>query len=238
MNILVIAPHPDDEVIGCGGAICLHTDRGDRVVAVFLTSGELALKQLSRESVWAIREREARAAARVLRLADTIFLRLPDWFLGDHLKEGLVALAAILERERPELIYLPHAQEQHPDHQAAARLLKRALLRHRLENMPELRGYEVWTPLREAENIVNISSVLTRKLRALRAHRSQLGSFDYVAAVKGLNRFRGAMSGKFRYAEAFEDVNLSPGFKRMGSIRKKGRNISSHRTPAGQKRKP
>src|SRR5262252_5885989 len=45
-NILVIAPHPDDECIGCGGAICLHAAKGDRVVIVFITSGEKGLKNL------------------------------------------------------------------------------------------------------------------------------------------------------------------------------------------------
>ena len=59
-KILILAPHPDDEVLGCGGAACQHSAAGDRVCAVFLTSGELGLKQLSREKAWQIREAEAR----------------------------------------------------------------------------------------------------------------------------------------------------------------------------------
>ena len=65
MNVLVVAPHPDDETIGCGGTLCLHQQRGDRVVVVFLTSGELGLKHLPPQEAWTIREKEANAAARI-----------------------------------------------------------------------------------------------------------------------------------------------------------------------------
>jgi N-acetylglucosamine malate deacetylase 1 len=209
MNILVIAPHPDDEAIGCGGTICLHSARGDRVTAVFLTSGELGLKQVSSETAWAIREREAKVAARILGLAETAFLRLPDWAVGDHLAGGAALLKPILKHEQPDLIFLPHPDDWHPDHRAAWPVLKRALRGVKPSRCPVLRAYEVWTPLATGEEVQDISAVMPRKLRALRAHRSQLEEFDYVSAVQGLNRFRGALSGKCRYAEVFVDLHPS-----------------------------
>jgi LmbE family N-acetylglucosaminyl deacetylase len=208
MNVLVIAPHPDDEVIGCGGSLCLHADRGDRVVAVFLTSGELGLKHLSRDKAWAVREREAELAARILGLADIFFLRLPDWSVGEHLKRGALRLGPILKRQQPGLIYLPHEREWHPDHRITWPLVKCALSSARLNRAPLLRSYEVWTPLPAYDHVQNISTVMPRKLRALRTHRSQLGEFDYVAGVKGLNQFRGALAGKCRYAEVFGNLEL------------------------------
>src|SRR5438093_1072629 len=92
MNVLVVAPHPDDESIGCGGALCLHAQKGDRVVAVFLTSGELGLKHFPCEKAWQIREREARAAAKILGLAEIFFLRQPDWSVGERIIKAAAAL--------------------------------------------------------------------------------------------------------------------------------------------------
>jgi N-acetylglucosamine malate deacetylase 1 len=206
MNILVVAPHPDDETIGCGGTLCLHTARGDRVVVVFLTSGELGLKHLAREKAWQIRESEANRAARSLGITDLEFLRLPDWMVGEHVPKGARLLSPILRREAPQMIYLPHPGEWHPDHQAASPLVRAALKRSRIAR-PALRAYEVWTPLREYDHLENISQVMARKLRALRAHRSQLDEFDYERAIRGLNQYRGALAGKYRYAEVFQTLD-------------------------------
>ena len=104
----MIAPHPDDESIGCGGAICLHAARGDRVAVAFLTSGELGLKHLPREEAWQIREREAGAAGSVLGVARLAFLRYPDWFLGESVAEAGAALRRVIQEEAPAVIYLPH----------------------------------------------------------------------------------------------------------------------------------
>jgi N-acetylglucosamine malate deacetylase 1 len=207
MNVLVIAPHPDDESIGCGGTICLHVQRGDRVTAVFLTSGELGLKKLPREEAWRIRETEARRAGKILGLAQLHFLRQPDWMVGEYIAAAATALRPILQQEAPALIYLPHPLEWHPDHKAALKIVRR-VLRGSKPPPPKLLGYEVWTPLGEFDEVMDISPVMPLKLRALRAHRSQLNEFDYVRAVRGLNAFRGELAAKCRYAEVFQTMAL------------------------------
>ena len=202
MNVLVVAPHPDDEAIGCGGAICLHVGRGDRVAAVFLTSGELGLKHLPREEAWRIREAEADTAAEVLGLSHLTFLRGPDWFVGDHVDGLASGLRGVLGREAPHRVYLPHAGEEHPDHRAALPVV-RAALRASAPPPPALVAYEVWTPLAEYHQVEDISPVIARKLRAVRCYRSQIGYFRYDRAVCGLNQYRGALAARSGYAEVF-----------------------------------
>jgi len=203
MNILVIAPHPDDESIGCGGTICLHTDRGDHVAAVFLTSGEFALGDLPREKAWAIREAEAEESASILGITSVTFLRRPDHYLGDGIEEAATELRLLLERQQPQLIYLPHAYEGHSDHRACQPIVQ-AALSSTLIPPPALLGYEVWTPLSEYDRAENISQTMTRKLQAVCAHRSQTKQVRYDRAVSALNEYRGTMTQVGRYAEVFQ----------------------------------
>lgn len=206
MKVLVVAPHPDDESIGCGGTVALHVERGDCVEVVFLTSGELGLKQFPREKAWKIREAEARAACKVLGVNEPRFLRLPDWTLGDDIAAAGQKVAPFLREIAPKVIYMPHPDEWHPDHKASLPAVRVALQSFRLEK-PTLRGYEVWTPIAEYQHVENITKTMPRKLRALRQHASQLQEWDYARAVKGLNEYRGAMAGRCRYAEVFQELS-------------------------------
>ncbi|PYK98035.1 MAG: hypothetical protein DME19_14070 [Verrucomicrobia bacterium] len=210
MNVLVIAPHPDDESIGCGGTLCLHARRGDPITVAYLTSGELGLKHLARNKARLTREREAARAARILGVSRLLFLRLPDWFVGENVDKAANKLVPFLKSAKPELIYLPHVREWHPDHKAALPIVRAALEAAGISG-PTLRSYEVWTPLPAYDHLENISAVMPRKLRALRAHRSQLKDFDYPRAVTGLNQFRGALAAKCRYAEVFQMIDLKAG---------------------------
>jgi N-acetylglucosamine malate deacetylase 1 len=209
MNIVVIAPHPDDESIGCGGTISIHTARGERVAVVFLTSGELGLKHLPAEEACRIRESEAAAAAQVLGVSALSFLRRPDWYVGDGVEEAAAALRPVLEREAPERVSLPHPGEWHPDHQASLPVLREALQGNGLPT-PALRTYEVWTPLSEYDYVEDITSTIAQKLRAVRCYRCQLALLRYDRAVRGLNQYRGALAAACPYAEVFQSTSVGP----------------------------
>jgi LmbE family N-acetylglucosaminyl deacetylase len=201
-RVLVVAPHPDDEAIGCGGTMCLHRDRGDPVRVVFLTSGERGLADRPAEEVRTVREAEAREAGEVLGVGGIDFLRLPDLGVAVNLGRGAEALAPVLTGYAPDLVYLPHPEESHPDH-AAALPLVRAALAGLGAAPPELRGYEVWSPMTRYGWVEVIGKVMPRKLRAVRCYRSQLAIFRYDHAVQGLNRYRGVLGAGSRYAEAY-----------------------------------
>jgi LmbE family N-acetylglucosaminyl deacetylase len=172
---------------------------------VFLTSGELGLEALPCAEARRVREREAEAAAEVLGIRALTFLRRPDWFLGGAVDEAGAALRPLLQRESPRWVYLPHPCEWHPDHQAALRIVSAALSGGDVPT-PQLLAYEVWTPLAEYDEVEDVSIVMAQKLRAVRCYQSQLQTYRYDRAIRGLNQYRGIMAARCRYAEVFQHV--------------------------------
>jgi LmbE family N-acetylglucosaminyl deacetylase len=197
----VIAAHPDDESIGCGGTVAKHCAQGERVEVVFLTSGELALSHMEREEAWRIREQEAQDAAAVLGIAELTFMRLPDWGVNDS-NGAADELATLIERLSPNTVYAPHPGDWHPDHRAAAKLARGAGRRVGL-SLELVLGYEIWTPLSEYTIVEDVGDVFPIKLDAIRCHVSQSDHFDYVSAAVGIGKYRGALAGRCAYAEVF-----------------------------------
>src|ERR1043165_2622614 len=111
---LVLAPHPDDEAIGCGGTLRWHVEQGDEVHVIFLTSGEDGVRGQTPGETARIREREARAAAKVLGYGTLEFWREPDGKLRSTTAIRN-RLAEKLRSFRPHLLYVPHPGEMHPD---------------------------------------------------------------------------------------------------------------------------
>jgi LmbE family N-acetylglucosaminyl deacetylase len=201
LNVLVVAPHPDDESIGCGGAIDVHRNEGADVTVVWLTSGEAGAGLSSRAEAVALREAEALRASDILGVRDVLFQRLPDGMLTDNIDEATEQLAGIISRLRPHTVYAPHAGEDHPDHTAASVATARAVAS--CGGVAEVWAYEVWTPLSWFDTVRPIDDSMERKLRAIRCYESQLEHYRFDRAAEGLAAFRGALAGGCRFAEVF-----------------------------------
>ncbi len=219
-RVLVMAPHADDEVIGCGGAICVHVRHGADVRIVIATDGAQGSRRLHepglsdgeraslRDELVRQRRREAAQAAETLGAREPVFLDGPDGKLAPT--ASLVGrLCELLDGWRPDMVYLPFVMDQHHDHWQTNRLLA-AALPHCGDWAASLqvRGYEVWAPL-VANRLVDISAVAALKRAALRAYGSQLADRDYERAVTGLNHYRALHlpDTALREAEAFHQTS-------------------------------
>jgi LmbE family N-acetylglucosaminyl deacetylase len=213
MQVLIVAPHPDDDVIGCGGSIIRHIRKGHTVTVVYMTSGEAGSLVRAKEELRRIREAETSEAASVMGFSDLIFLRNADGCLSAD-AENLTRLTRIIREKRPEMIYFPHAGEGCRDHRITHEICVEVVKRARGPWFQECPGepwsvesvlcYEIWTPLAEVSYTEEISDCVDLKLEALRRHRSQLASIPYDEAVRGLNRYRGAMTRRGIYCECFQ----------------------------------
>ncbi len=209
--ILIMAPHPDDDVIGCGGSILLHVKSGHQVHILYLTNGEHGIGNSDPGKASSIREKEGRKAALQLGVTSKHlhYLKLEDGKVSQQTGNNEL-LQTILNSIQPDTIYLPSFFESHPDHHAANLLLKNNLSRR-----VNICAYEVWTPL-IPNLLINISEVMHQKQNALHEHASQLTAVDYQDAVTGLNRYRAAMFKKdVKYAEAFLFCNSEVYFQLM-----------------------
>ena len=128
MNILVVAPHPDDDLIGCGGSMIRHLRNGHPLTVTYMTSGEAGNLRHTKEDLTEIREREARQAAKILGIKELIFLRNADGYL-QYNQDNLVTLINLIRQKKPEIIYIPHQQDKHGDHRTTYALAVEALRR-------------------------------------------------------------------------------------------------------------
>ena len=201
MNVLVVSPHPDDESIGCGGAIAAHVEEGDQVSVLWLTSGEAGVGQLDHGAARAIREAESLAAAAVLGVAHHRFLGLPDGELETSMSAATEAITAMIDDLGAGIVYAPHRDENHPDHVAGCNAARDGIAASQVGSV--LYCYEVWTPLAWFDVVRPIDDQIRRKLDAVACYASQLEHYRFDRAVEGLAAYRGALAGGCDYAEVF-----------------------------------
>lgn len=202
--VWVFAPHPDDEVFGCGGTIALHRLQGHEVHVVLLTAGEQQLG--SSTALASNRLFESQQAAQLLGGYQIHPWKLPDrgLILNEHLIQKIsdCFASAADSTAQHTAIYAPSLWEAHPDHRVCAMAVLEAVRRQAdLDLM--LYFYEVGAPLR-TNCLVDVSRVWHQKQLAMQCFDSQEAIFPYMNLVSALNRYRTLTIQPAQYAEAFE----------------------------------
>jgi LmbE family N-acetylglucosaminyl deacetylase/glycosyltransferase involved in cell wall biosynthesis len=199
-RLLVLAPHPDDEVIGCGGLVALHLREHRPVRIVVVTDGAEAGDRQ-------VREEESRKAVGAIGPAEIEFLRFADRQVDRQLSSLQDRILPIIEAFKPDLIAVPSPVEIHPDHLAVSRAFCDLVQKHEQlfadRAIARVAFYEVSAPIRP-NTLVDISSVADAKYTAIDAHASQLALRPYRAYAEGLNAYRSmTLAPDVKFAEAY-----------------------------------
>lgn len=201
-RVLALAPHPDDETIGCGGSLALHARAGDPVKVVILTDGAAGdvSGETARDVYVGLRKAEALKACAALGVSDVEFWEFADRSLSGA-RGALRKMMDLLESYGPELVYCPSPLEIHPDHRAVCFLLFDAV--RSCDFHFEVAFCEINQPV-SVTGLVDITSVLDRKKEAISAYESQLKERPYDDICLSLARFRSVtLPGGATHAEGF-----------------------------------
>jgi LmbE family N-acetylglucosaminyl deacetylase len=195
-RVVVFAPHPDDEVLGCGGALADLIDRGARVDVVLVTDGAADAKgPEDRARIASLRLEESRRALDALGGGELHAGDLHDRGLADRLGAVEALLARWLVEALPDLVFAPSPVETHPDHRAVAAALFRLAARPagdaaaRALEGATVAFFELSQPFRP-NFLFDATKVLARKERAMAVFASQAAARDYAGFVRGLNVYR------------------------------------------------
>ena len=219
-SVLIVAAHPDDEVLGCGGTIARHVDAGD-VVQVLIVAEGATSRQGKRDRGQAAEElsslaQAAQAAGAILGATGVTLLDLPDNRLDSLDRLNLIKrIEERIDLQQPQVVYVHHAGDVNIDHRRLHEAVVTACRPTPGQPVRRLLSYEVassteWQPPGSAPAFqpnwfVDITAQLTRKRKALEAYSAEMRPWPHARSIEALDhlaRWRGAQMG-VEAAEAF-----------------------------------
>lgn len=219
MKILIFAPHPDDEILGCGGTIARYIDEGAEVTVCVVTSGQLPVfdNSLAVKNGWPhTLYPEIKQSHELLGIKETIFLQLPCVLLEQeprHIVNGKIN--QVVQQVKPDVVFTPHFGDMQKDHLITAEAIMVAMRPKYTHTVRYVYSYETlseteWNIPHVANTFipntyVDISDYLQKKIEAMSCYQSQLGEFPdprSLVAVEALAKLRGSTMNA-KAAEAF-----------------------------------
>ena len=219
-SVLVVAAHPDDEVLGCGGTIARHADAGDQVQVLIVAEGATS-RQQQRDRNQAIKQlsalaQAAQTAGSILGAAGVELLDLPDNRLDSLDRLDLIRhIERSIDRHQPQVVYVHHAGDVNVDHRRLHEAVVTACRPTPGHPVRRLLSFEVassseWQPPGSAPAFqpnwfVDITAQWPRKREALAAYACEMRTWPHARSLEALEhlaRWRGAQMG-VPAAEAF-----------------------------------
>lgn len=210
-RVLVIAAHPDDELLGCGATVALHSQNGDRVISIILCEGETMRSQDGREKNSATEE-----AAKILGVESVISVGLPDQHLDTiPIVDVITPIETIVREFNPSIVYVHSGSDVNKDHQI---VFEAALVALRPKNVfieeiysfytvgatewgyPRAFNPDTWIGFDE--------KIMRQKLDAFACYETELCDYPHprsLMAIKNLAEMTGNQCC-MKYAEAFETI--------------------------------
>lgn len=203
-RVCVIAVHPDDETLGCGGTLLKHIGNGDEVFCVFVTGGNSEQKKL------------ISYVTKTYNFTKTFELDLPELDIADlSLNDIIPRISKIFKEIEPQILYIPNRSDVHSDHKQIFNAVLSCTKSFRYPYIEKVLMMEVVSEtdfclgLPETAFIpnyyVDITGVFERKLKILNLYESEMLPYPQTrneSTMTALNRYRGSQIGT-EYAEAF-----------------------------------
>lgn len=213
-NVICIAPHPDDETLGCGGTLLKHRENGDRIFWIIMTTINESLG-LKKERILERKEE----IAKVNKMygfekhwhLEFVTTQLDTYPIG----EVVGKLASIFKEVSPEIIYLPFPGDIHSDHASTFESAAACTKWFRYPSVKKVLSYEVMSETEFGINpqeskfspncFFDISNFFHKKIEIMKQYKGEMGEFPFPRseqALEALAKYRGAAIGT-QYAEAF-----------------------------------
>lgn len=205
-RVLVLAPHPDDEIFGCGGSLALYAQQGAQIDVLIASDGAGYALGDERQHIQNTRQNESIKALESLGITSIRFLAMPDRSLSGQ--GGLVnELVSSMQSMNPQVIMTPSTHEIHPDHLGLARATLAAVnLLPRGMRKPLIMQYEIGGPLKP-NMLIDITSVWSLKCNAMLKFESQMMNQNYARHIEALNIYRTyTLPGHIKYVEAYRCI--------------------------------
>ena len=213
-KILAVAGHPDDETLGCGGALLKHKKNGDEIYWLIITTinVEIGWKEEKVES----RRKEIDKVSKVYSFSATYNLGFPSTRLDTiSMKDLISEISNIIQKVEPDLIYIPNRSDIHTDHQIVFKAIMSCTKIFRCPFIKKILMCEClseteFSPAMPADafipNVfVDIEGFLEEKIKIMTMYRDEMGSFPFPRSeenIRALAMYRGATAG-VEIAEAF-----------------------------------